>query len=598
MDHASIFALIGVLGIGSQWLAWRLQMPAIVLMLAAGLLAGPATGLIDPEVEFGELLRPIVSVAVAVILFEGGLTLNFAELRTTAPAVRRLVILGAPLGWLLSTLAARYGAGLSWESSVVFGGILIVTGPTVVTPLLRQARMAPRPSSILRWEAIVNDPVGALAAVLAFEVITAIYGATTLVQAAEHLAIGVVVATLVGYAGGWIIATGFKRGMVPEYMKVPVLFGMVLAVYASTDHVLHESGLLAVTVMGIFIANAHLPSLEELKRFKEHITVILVSGVFILLAASLKLETVAALNWRAVLFVVLIVFVARPAAVLASLVGTDLNPAERRIIAWIGPRGVVAVAVAGLFGTRLQEIGIEDGATLAPLAFVLVAATVVLHGFSMAPLARRWGLTSKEPPGVLIVGGSRFGTDLAVKLKEAGVPSMIASRNWFRLRSARDAGVTIFHGEILSEAAEHTVDMNRYGTLIAAADNDAYNTLVCTDFAPEFGRNNVYQIGRHKDGKDERDLPVTLGGRKLGQGLQYEELVKREVEGWKFAVTGITAEYSFEKYQEDRPEAEIWAIIRASGAVVFCKQDDLPEVKEGDSVLAYSLKVKKEEKTA
>lgn len=590
MDHASIFALIGVLGIGSQWLAWRLQMPAIVLMLVAGLFAGPATGLIDPEVEFGELLRPIVSVAVAVILFEGGLTLNFSELRTTAPAVRRLVFLGAPLGWLLSTLAARYGAGLSWESSVVFGGILIVTGPTVVTPLLRQARMASRPSSILRWEAIVNDPVGALAAVLAFEVITALYGATTLLQAIEHLALGIVVALLVGYAGGWVLATGFKRGLVPEYMKVPVLFGMVLAVYASTDKVLHESGLLAVTIMGIFMANANLPSLDELRRFKEHITVILVSGVFILLAASLKLETIANLNWRAVLFVVLIVFIARPVAVLLSLVGTDLSRAERGIIAWIGPRGVVAVAVAGLFGTRLQELHIEDGALLAPLAFVLVAATVVLHGFSMAPLARAWGLTSKEPPGVMIVGGTRFATDLAGQLNAAGVPAMIASRNWFRLRTARDQGIEIFHGEILSEAAEHTVDINRYGVLIAAADNDSYNALVCTDFGPEFGRNNVFQIGRHNDGMDARDLPVTLGGRKLGQGLRYEELVEREADDWRFTVTGLSEEYGFEAYQAERPDADIWAVIRTNGIVQFLSPETALNPSPGDRILALCRK--------
>ena len=209
LEPAVLFAIIGVLGIGSQWLAWRLQMPAIVLMLVAGIVAGPVTGLIDPETAFGELFRPIVSVAVAVILFEGGLTLNFRELRETRPAVRALVYIGAPLGWLLSTLAVRYGAGLSWESSVVFGGILVVTGPTVVTPLLRQAKMKPRPASILKWEAIVNDPIGALAAVLAFEVVTAIYGSLTMGEAAKHLSIGIVCRR----AGGLCRRTGHRLGV-------------------------------------------------------------------------------------------------------------------------------------------------------------------------------------------------------------------------------------------------------------------------------------------------------------------------------------------------------------------------------------------------
>ncbi len=588
MEPAVLFALIGVLGIGSQWLAWRLQMPAIVLMLAAGILAGPVTGLISPEQDLGELFRPIISIAVAVILFEGGLTLNFKELRDAGKAVRRLVYVGAPIGWLLSTLAIRYGAGLSWESAAVFGGILVVTGPTVVTPLLRQARMASRPASILRWEAIVNDPVGALAAVLAFEVITALYGSTTLIEAAEHLAIGIVVASLVGYAGGRFLVMAFKRAWVPEYMKVPVLFGAVLAVYASTDSVLHESGLLAVTLMGIVIANAHLPSLEELKRFKEHITVILVSGVFILLAASLKVEMVSQLNWRAILFVALIILFARPVTVMISLIGTGLPLNEKLMIAWIGPRGVVAVAVAGLFGSRLAELGVPDGATLAPLAFALVAATVVIHGFSMTPLARLLNLTSKEPPGVLIIGGTKWTVDLATDLKEAGVPVLLADRNWFRLREARAASVPVFFGEILSEAAEHTIDLNRYGILIAATDNDSYNALICTEFGPEFGRSNVFQVGRHEAGEDDRDLPVTIGGRTLGSGQSFEAYVKRARDGWEFTQTGLSDEYGLEQYLSEREGVEIIGILTKSGAFQPLASGGKPAPKAGEKILAFA----------
>ena len=586
METAPLIALIGALGIGSQWLAWRLQMPAIVLMLAAGLIAGPVTGLVDPEAAFGEIFRPLVSIAVAIILFEGGLTLNFAELRNTRPAVRRLVILGAPLAWLLSTLMARYGAGLSWESATVLGGILIVTGPTVIIPLLRQARLSPKPASILRWEAIVNDPVGALGAVLAFEVITAFYGASTLIKAAEHLAIGITVAAFAGYAGGWALANAFRRGMVPEYMKVPVLFGAVLVIYASTDSLLHESGLLAVTVMGIYLANAHLPSFEELRRFKEHVTVILVSGVFILLAAALEVEMIMGLDWRALVFVVGIVFVARPLAVWLSLAGTDLTTAEKGIVAWIGPRGVVAVAVAGLFGARLEELGVPDGAQLAPLAFVLVTATVVLHGFSIVPLSRAWGLTSTEQPGILIVGGSRWSVGLAEALKKAGIPSLIADRNWFRLRGARQAEIPVYHGEILSEAAEHMVDMNRYGLLLAASDNDAYNALVCTDFGPEFGRGAVVQIGRDADGETERDLPVTLGGRQIGQGQSYASLARAHAEDWRFVVTPITDEYPFETYLSDRPNADVWAVRRTGGRLDILTDPAKAKVAAGDQVLA------------
>ena len=481
MDPVTTFALIGVLGIGSQWLAWRFQLPAIVLMLLAGVLAGPLTGLIDPEASFGFLLKPIIAVAVAVILFEGGLTLNLKSLRDAGPSVLRLVMIGAPLGWLLSAISVHYIAGLSWETAIVFGGIMIVTGPTVVTPLLRQARMEPRVARILKWEAIVNDPIGALAAVLAYEMVVALRTSTTVGGAIWHMVLGIVVASVLGYLGGRVIAWAFNRGKVPEYMKVPVMFGALLAIYAASDYILHESGLLAVTIMGVVLANTHLPSLDEIRRFKEHATVILVSGVFILLAASLTMAELASIDLRIVLFVAIVIFIARPLTVLLSLMGSGLPWTEKSMIAWIGPRGVVLVAVSGLFGTQLAELGIEDGRSLTTLSFALVAGTVVLHGFSIGPLARRLKLTSEAVPGLLIVGGSRWAVNLARALEKAEIPTMIVDRNWFRLRAAREAGVKVYHGEILSETVEHTLDLSAYGVVLAATDNDGYNALVCTD---------------------------------------------------------------------------------------------------------------------
>jgi NhaP-type Na+/H+ or K+/H+ antiporter len=586
LEPAAIFAIIGFLGIGSQWLAWRLQLPAIVLMLVAGILAGPVLGVLHPEQDLGHLLRPIVSVAVAVILFEGGLTLKFKELSDAAPAVRRLVYFGAPLGWLLSTLAIHYGAGLSWESSAVFGGILVVTGPTVVTPLLRQARLSQRPASILRWEAIVNDPVGAIFAVLAFEVVTTLHGAGSIAAAIQHLAIGIIVAAVAGYIGGLLIVKSFRRGWVPEYMKVPVLFGVLLAVYAATDGVLHESGLLAVTVMGVYIGNAHLPSLDELKRFKEHITVILVSGVFILLAASLKFETLAQLDWRAAVFVGAIVLLVRPVTILVSLIGTELNWREKSIIAWIGPRGVVAVAVSGLFGVRLVELGVEDGALLAPLAFALVAATVILHGFSMRPMARALGLTSTKPAGLIIIGASSWSTAFAAKVMSEGFPVIMADRNYLRLREARLLEIPVFHGEILSEAAEHTIDLNLYGTLLAATDNDAYNALICTDFGPEFGRQNVYQVGRAEAGEGNKDLPPTLGGRSFGSGLKFHDLLKKMQTGWQFRSTNLTPEYDYDAYLAKRPQSEVLGFITEKRELIINSENDEPTKRTAGEVLA------------
>ncbi|KAF0677614.1 cation:proton antiporter [Profundibacterium mesophilum] len=570
LDPVMAIALVGTLGVGSQWLAWRLRMPAIVLMLVAGLLVGPVFGFFDPMRDIGPMTNAIIAVAVAVILFEGGLTLNFHTLRDAAEGVKRLVFIGAPLGWLLSTLALRWGAGLSWESSAVFGGIMIVTGPTVIAPLLRTARLARRPALLLQWEAIVNDPIGALAAVLAFEVVLVLRTAEKVGGAVIELGVGIGVATALGLAAGYGLTQAFRRAWVPEYMKVPVLFTILLAVFAVSDSVLHESGLLAVTIMGIYLANANLPSYEEMRRFKEHATVLLVSGVFILLAASLDFSALGQLTWRAGIFVAAVVIVARPLTVMVALASTRIPMRERALIALTGPRGVVLVAVAGLFGERLVELGVEDGALIGPLAFVLVAVTVVIHGFTLKPFSRALGLQAAETPGVLFVGGSRWTTGLAETLKsELDLPVLISDPNRSHLRRAREAGVTTFYGDILSEGAERNIDMASFSTLLVATDNDAYNTLVATDLAPDFGRENIYQIGREKSETARHALPASLGGQSIAHKATYNELNRMMWQGWTFRVTRLSEEYGMAEWREKRPNALLLAYIDPEGEIHF-----------------------------
>lgn len=555
MDPVMAFALVGALGVGAQWVAWKLHLPAIVLMLLAGLIVGPGLGLFDPARDIGPLMQPIIGVAVAIILFEGGMTLNRHSLREAAVGVRRLVLIGAPLGWLLSALALHYVGGLGWPSATVFGGIMIVTGPTVIAPLLRQARLSKRPAQLLQWEAIVNDPIGALAAVVAFEVVLVMTSAEAVGDAIWELTSGVTVATAMGLAAGWFLSRAFGRGRVPEYMKVPVLFAALLLVFALCNHVLHESGLLAVTIMGIYIANADLPSYTELRRFKEHATILLVSGVFILLAASMNIDSLAMLDWRILALLLVIVLVVRPATVLIALAFSNVPARERLLVALTGPRGVVLVAVAGLFSERLVAAGIEDAARLTPLAFALVAVTVVLHGFSLRPLARHLGLAEGQIPGVIFVGGSQFASAFAEGLRKFDVPVLVSDPNRARLRSAREAGLPIFIGDILADAAEHNVEFISFGTVVATSDNDAYNTLVVTDLAPEFGRDNVFQLKRPKQDISRHALPSTLGGRAICGGLRYLEIAKLMSSGWKVRATELTEAFGLDAWREKNPEA-------------------------------------------
>lgn len=586
MNPVTALALVGVLGVGAQWLAWRLNLPAIVLMLLAGLLVGPVFGILDPSVAMGDLLQPIVAIAVAIILFEGGLTLNFKSLTDAAVGVKRLVLIGGPIGWLLSASVLHYVGGLSWATSAVFGGIMIVTGPTVIAPLLRQARLKRRPAALLQWEAIVNDPAGALAAVLAFEVVLVWQTATTAEEAITTLAIGIVVATLIGIAAGWGIAKSFSTGWVPEYMKVPVLFVSVLAAFAASDSLLHESGLLAVTIMGVWIANAHLPSHAEMHRFKEHATILLVSGVFILLAANMTRETLFAMNWQTLATVVAVILIARPLTVLISLAFSNVPWAERLLVAFTGPRGVVLVAVAGLFGDRLVQAGIEDAAQISSLAFALVAGTVVLHGFTLKPVARLLGLNASTTPGVLLVGGNRWTVEFGTLLKKLDLPVMISDPNRSHLREARDAGLSIYTGDILSEGAEHRLDLMAYATVIAATDNDAYNTLVATDLAPEFGRENVYQLTRETSDSARYALPPKLGGRYIGAGETYWQVQRRMWDGWEFRSTTLSEEFTLQDWYDTHPEGIPIADIGPRGTLRILGPKDTPKETRGTRLIA------------
>ena len=583
-------ALIGALGITAQWFAWRFNLPAIVLMALAGIIAGPALGVLDPVHDFGPYLGPIISIAVALILFEGGLDLNFAELRGGGRAFWRLVLPGAPIAWSLGALAAYYAAGLSWPTAILFGGILVVTGPTVIIPLLRQARLAPRPAAVLKWEGIVNDPIGALLAILVYEYLRLSMEGAGLLATGAWVVVAALASAALGIGAASAIIWAFQRGRVPEYLKAPVLLCAVLLTFALSNLIEDEMGLVAVTAMGVRIANSRIASLTELRRFKENVTVLLVSAVFVILTATLNLEILQALEWRYVIFILLVLFAIRPITALVSLLGSSLTWRERALVGWIAPRGIVAVAVSGFFAQRLTELGYPDGAELVPLSFMVVFVTVVVHGFTLAPLAQLLGLGAKGAPGVLIVGASRWALNFGTVLKELEVPVEISDRRWHRLRPMRLADIPTYYGEILSEVTEHHVDFNQYAYLVAATDNDDYNTLVCTDLGPELGRQSVFQVGRHKpDEEDPHRVSFTLGGRTLlTSGATYEELAERTAAGWQFQKTKLTDKFSLEDLIAQGPEeAETILVKRANGELAFATVAGRPRASAGDWVVRF-----------
>lgn len=592
-------AIIGALGIGAQWLAWRLNFPAIVLMAVAGVLAGPVLGIFtspdapagQPPMEalFGEFYRPIIAVAVAVILFEGGLTLNFSEIRGLTKGVRRLVFPGVPIAWGLGSAAAYLIGGLSWQTALLFGGIMVVTGPTVIIPLLRQSKLNPRPAALLKWEGIINDPIGALLAVIVYEFLATGDKHASFSATISSIIVAAILATALGYAIGRFAATSFRRGWAPEYLKPPVLFALVLVCFEIANLLQHEAGLLSVTAMGVTMANSRIASINDLRLFKENIAVMLVSGVFIILTANLTFESLGALDWSSLWFIVAMLFVVRPLTVLISTIGAGLPWKERLLVGWIAPRGIVAVAVSSFFGASLMADGYLDGDKLIPLAFAMVFATVTLHGFTIGPLAKALDLASRDRPGVLIVGASPWSAALAAKIKELEIPVMVADTSYRRLKPVRLANVPVYYGEILSEVTEHHIDLNRFGYLLAVGGNEAHNALVATDLAPELGRAAIYQVNaRGKDEQDRQAMSYTLQGRTfLHSGAPLDELLRRHYSGWVYQKTRLSEEYPPERYLEDLPEdADIIFIIRKDTLMFASREAPLkPEV--GDVVLAY-----------
>ncbi|MBT8079942.1 MAG: cation:proton antiporter [Gammaproteobacteria bacterium] len=586
-----VVAIVTVAGLGvaAQWLAWRMKLPAIVLLAAVGLLMGPGLDLIHPSEAFGEFLRPVVSLCVAIILFEGGLSLQLSELKDAATGVRRLVYLGAPLAWAFSSLCAHYVGGLDWPVSLVFGAIMVVTGPTVIIPMLRQAGLNRRTASYLKWEGIVNDPIGALLAVLVFQFFIYQGEGSGWVEVLQGIGLAIVCGIALGGLGGWSIARAFHAGQVPEYLKSPVMLGVVLVAYLLSEIIQHEAGLLTVTVMGIVVGNMRVPGIDDMKRFKEYITIMLVSVVFVSLTADLDVRSLGDIGWRGMALVLAIMFVARPAAIMLATLRSDVKFNERILLGWIAPRGIVAAATAGLMGPRLVDAG-YDAEVLLPLVFAIIFATVFSHGLSINWLASKLGLASRHRDGVLIVGASPWSVALAQTLNSMGINVLLADSTWNNLRSARLAGIPVFYGEILSEFAEESVELAHVRTVLAATRNNAYNALVCTAIAPEIGQQRVLQLAM----PDQDDDPKAFSRPRRGSvafsaDIDFDKLWRNYVRGWTFSKTRITETYDTATFLRDRPDDALEILtMSAEGQVEFRAADRPSELQPGDTIVYFA----------
>ncbi|PRX51607.1 cation:proton antiporter [Salegentibacter salegens] len=502
-------ASLVILGILAQWLAWKIKTPAILPLILIGLLVGPISTLISEDgtkwVEPiwngseglfpGESLFYFVSLAISVILFEGGLTLKRSEVGNIGPVILKLISVGAVVTFLGAGLAAHFIFNLSWQISFLFSALIIVTGPTVISPILRNIPLKTHVSSILKWEGILIDPIGALISVLMFEFIRVEGGQdftqTALIEFGKILLFGFTF----GFTFAHLLAFLIKRQIIPHYLLNVFILATVLGVFVLADMFAHESGLLAVVIMGMVMGNQKLPNIKELLYFKESLSVLLISILFILLAANIEIEELLLVfNWNSLILFGVVVLLIRPLGVILSSLGSGLKINEIAFVSWVGPRGIVAAGIASLFGLRLAREGIAGAEYITPLVFMIVLCSVLLNAATARLFARLVGVFIKDSQGILIIGASSIARLIGKYLHDNERHVVLLDNNSDNVNKARNLGIDAIEGSVYSDDLMNNVELNDIGYLMAMTGNSDINKTAITKFKKQFGENGSFRV--------------------------------------------------------------------------------------------------------
>lgn len=499
-----------ILGILAQWVAWRFKLPAILPLILIGLLVGPiaaeylsedGTKWIEPiwngtkGLFPGDGLYYFVSLAISIILFEGGLTLRKDEIKNVGPVITKLITLGSVVTFFLAAVSAHYFFGLNWEICFLFSALIIVTGPTVITPILRNIPLKKDVSAVLKWEGILIDPIGALVAVLVFEFISVGGGSgftkTAFVEFGKILLFG----TTFGFTFAHALKFVINRNMIPHYLLNVVSLSTVLLVFVESDIFAHESGLLAVVVMGMVLGNSKLQNLNEILYFKESLSVLLISILFILLAANINMSDMLLLyNWKTALLFATVVFIIRPLAVFLSTSHAKLGINEKLFISWVGPRGIVAAGIASLFGSKLMKQGIEGAEYITPLVFMIVLGTVLLNATTARLIAKGLGVFLTKSDGILVIGAGQLSRLIAKFLKDNNRHVVLVDSNASNIEKAKELGLEASKGDIYSEDLSNDIELNDIGFLLALTGNAEINTYAINKFRDQFGENGSFRL--------------------------------------------------------------------------------------------------------
>ena len=512
-----------ILGILAQWFAWKFKLPAILPLILIGLLVGPISAeffsedgskWIEPVWNGekglfpGEGLYYFVSLAISIILFDGGLTLKRSEIKSVGPVITKLITIGPIITFFGAGFVANYLFGLSLEMSFLFAALVIVTGPTVIAPILRNIPLKKDISTVLKWEGILIDPIGALVAVLVFEFITVEgdsgFTKTALIEFLKIILFGVTF----GFTFAHGLAFAVNKKLVPHYLLNVVSLSTVLLVYTISDIFAHESGLLAVVVMGMVLGNGKLESIKELLYFKESLSVLLISILFILLAANITIEEMLLLyRWETAALFLSVVLIIRPISVFVSTYDSSLKINERLFISWVGPRGIVAAGIASLFGSKLIKQGVEGAEYITPLVFMIVLGTVLLNATTARFFAKILRVFLKKSGGILIFGASEVSQLLGQYLEENGRHVVLMDGNQNNIQKAKELGLEAINTNIYSDNLLDNIELNDMGYMMALTANPKINEFAIDKYGAQFGENGAFRLVTTKEKDSDSETP-------------------------------------------------------------------------------------------
>lgn len=590
MHEELILVVAGVLagGVVAQWLGWRLRVPAIVFLLAGGLIAGPLTGALDPDHTFGELLFPSISLAVAVILFEGALGLGWKGVRAAGNTVWVLLSVGAAITLVGTGLAARYVLDIDWDLAVLLAAVLVVTGPTVIGPIVRSIGLHGRLGALLEAEGTLIDPIGAILTVLVFEAAFAAHDGAADIATAIFATFGA--GALIGLAGAALLIVAFRRFLVPDQLQNVTTLATVIVCFAAANELRDEAGLVAVTVMGIAIASQSTVPVRHVLEFNETLRIVFISGLFVLLGARIEADTLREFEWRNVAFLVALVVIVRPLSIWLSTMRSGLSRNERVFLALTAPRGIVAASIASVFSLQLADLGVENSQILVSATFTIIAGTVLLSGFGSRPLAVRLGLVEPGRDIIIVLGANPVARAVATALEAQGAPVRLVDLDRREIAAARMTGLLAHRGSVFADETWEQAGLHNAACFIALTSNDELNTIAARHAAAALGRKQVFQI---PPGRPEHrtwwDLPTGTFARPLfTRDLTYTELARRLDNNSKVTATRLTERFSLDDHSRTHPDALVLFTVNTKGGIEIASDDKRRVPRPGDTIVALA----------